>query len=129
LAATLSQSETTGEENLAQVWLKEPTVETVEEKNFILSESLASGQTAEIVLPEALREMEAAPASSAEPLLESFPGDKYVTASGLARESESRELPRAAAVEKLRMLEELEKEMLGELENLRREKAKIQAQA
>lgn len=49
------------------------------------------------------------------------------TAAGESEEANDRQLPRGAAADKMRMLEDLEREMQGELDLLRREKERLQA--
>lgn len=119
-----------------------------------LSETAEPGRGTGIVLPEALLQELSAPepappitvdepqAPSVEASLQStaaVPAAPPETAAGRETEASAallaetepasgdRQLPRGAAGDKIRMLEELEREMMGELDNIRREKEKLQA--
>lgn len=129
------------EEMLNQVSLEEPGQETTPvlpegETAIKLPEALMQDYS-QIALPEALRETADAVAT-AEPAevalaTASPPAEEPVTTEAYKIEPEGEErlpshrLAQGDAGDRLRMLEELEREMLGELEVIRREKERLQA--
>ncbi len=136
---------TTGEdlgESLPETSPEEPApVPPAEETPIRLPESLTQQDSSQITLPEVLQgpfeaipapepnKAEAIPPAETAPAPAEGPAQAMKTELEIEKKPQAHRLAESAAGDKIRMLEELEREMLSELEVIRREKERLQALA